>query len=140
MVKENNMVEQNVISLAKSDVILYDNYLVRIIIIENSQVEVEDILQVQAAKKQLLGDHEHVVIFRTPKYGNISKEARELSASIAVNKNAIAKAIIVKSISAKLIGSVFINFHKPPVPTKMFKDEDEAEKWLREMQAKAAGK
>jgi hypothetical protein len=125
---------KNKVSLEKADVILDDNYLVRIHIKENSDIETEDIERIQVAKRKLIGQNPHLVIFVPPKFGNISKEARELSASKEVCRNAIAKAIIVKTVSAKLIGNVFLKINKPPVPVKLFKDEKDAEKWLREMQ------
>jgi hypothetical protein len=47
-----------------------------------------------------------------------------------VYKNAIAKAIIVKNLGHRLIGNVFLNINMPPAPTRLFKTEAEARKWL----------
>jgi len=52
------------------------------------------------------------------------------------NKNAIAKAIVATSISNRIIGNFFVTVNQAPAPTKLFKTEEAALKWLNKMEEK----
>jgi hypothetical protein len=125
----------NVISTKKADVSLTSDGHILIRILEYSEVEAEDIKEINAAKDQLTEGKRNTVIFVTPNYGSISKEARELSASKEVYHNAIAKALVVSNMAGRLVSHFFITVNKPPAPTKIFKTEAEAAKWLTKMRA-----
>ncbi len=116
------------------EVILEDNYLIRIVIKEHSDITAQDVREFQVAKRKLIGNAHHVVLFIPPKYGEISKDGRDASAAPETNINAIAKAVVARNMASLLVGNFFVKIHKPPVPTRLFKDEEEALVWLREMQ------
>lgn len=126
----------NKIECKRAEVILEEDHLIRIVIKEHNDIGVEDIMEFQEAKKKLLGNARHILLFVAPKYGELSKEGRELSASPLVNENAIAKVVVAKNIASSIVGNFFIKIYKPPVPIKLFKNEEEGIKWLREMQKK----
>ena len=113
--------------------ILQNDDLVKIVIKENSDIDENDIREINGHKNHLVGDKKHFVIFVAPKIGSISKEARELSATKEVTDGAVAKAIITKELSSRLIGNFFININRPAVPIKLFDDEKKAERWLRSL-------
>lgn len=124
------------IVLPKATVTLIKQNTIRIDIHEDVELDSEDILQINKAKNELVGDNKHVVLFVPCEFGAITKEARETSASEEVYRNAIAKAIIVTHLGNRLIASFFIMVNKPPAPTKLFSDEKDALKWLKAMQNK----
>ena len=130
------MLTLNSITTSKARLILAENNLLKIYIKENAELEKEDIIAINEAKEILAQGNKYCVVFVPPNNGFISKEARDFSASELVYKNAIAKAIIIKNVSQRLIGNFFINFNRPPAPTKLFHNEEEAIKWLEEMTAK----
>ncbi len=57
-------------------------------------------------------------------------EARNYAAENPFMRLHIAYALLAKSLSVKLMANAFIQFHKPPVPCRMFNEEEEAIKWL----------
>lgn len=116
----------------KALVSLIDVNLVRILIDEESEIDKDDILEINSKKFELVNDNLHSVIFIAPKYGSISSEARETSASMEVNHNAIAKAVVVPSLGQRLVANFFIKFNKPPTTIKIFSNEEDARKWLEE--------
>ncbi len=63
----------------------------------------------------------------------ITKEAMEFGASKEANEFLIAHAIVVTSLANRLIGNFIIKFHKPPAPTKLFNNQEDALIWLRAM-------
>jgi hypothetical protein len=125
----------NITSIEKADIGLSEEGHIVIRIKENADIDVSDIIEINEIKSRLANNQKHTVIFVAPFYGNITKEARELSASKLVYNNAIAKAIIAKSFSIKLISTFFININKPPAPTKIFETEEKAADWLTEMKS-----
>lgn len=62
---------------------------------------------------------------------SISREARNQFSS--KNRETYVKAygIIVSSLISRVIANFFMNINKPTIPTKLFENEQEAEKWLK---------
>ena len=125
------------IELEKAHVHLMNENLVKIIIKENAELDETDIHAINNAKNNFVKQYPYVVIFFAPKRGNISRKARELSASKEVCDGAICKAIVAPSKISVVISSFFINFMKPYAPIKMFSNETEALAWTNEMRKKA---
>jgi hypothetical protein len=63
---------------------------------------------------------------------NISStpEARQYGAHNEYTQFHIAYALLVSSLSEKILANFFIRFNKPAVPSKMFNDENQAIEWL----------
>lgn len=57
-------------------------------------------------------------------------EAQQFASREDVAALVIAMAIIVKSVFTRAMADLFMRFHKPPYPTKVFKDEEAALAWL----------
>jgi hypothetical protein len=59
-----------------------------------------------------------------------SKEARDFAASAERSKWGIAEAYVITNLPQRLVGNFYLNFNKPPLPTKMFENEKDAIQWL----------
>jgi hypothetical protein len=60
----------------------------------------------------------------------VEDDMRYAAASTVENKFTIADAIIVKSLSQRIIANFYLRFNKPVKPTKIFSDREEAAFWL----------
>lgn len=65
------------------------------------------------------------------KYMNVTKEAREFSASEEGLKYSLAEAFVFDSLPHRIIANFYLNVNKPCAPTKFFKTKKEAEVWLK---------
>lgn len=65
------------------------------------------------------------------KYMNVTKEAREFSASEEGLKYSSAEAFVFDSLLHQIIANYYLKVNKPSVPTKFFKTKKEAEIWLK---------
>lgn len=128
----------NRISTPKAVIILGEHFSVRIHINEDAVLDKADMLEINEAKFRLVGENRYTVLFVPGKFASISPEAREISSSAEVYRNAIAKAIIVSTVAHRLIGNFFIRFNRPPAPTLIFTDETEALAWLEVMRRRMA--
>lgn len=126
------------IQLSKAIITYDEEGLVKILIRDNADINGKDILEINEAKQKLTGDHKYVVLFVPGKKGSINREARSASSSAEVYQNAIAKAIVVSSVTNRLIATFFINMNRPPAPTKFFPDEKSAIRWLKTQMKKSA--
>jgi hypothetical protein len=104
---------------------------------EQMDLEVRDIEEMLAAKRSLIGDREHTVLFVSPRFGTISPKAREFSASAEVGYKVIARAIVTSSLSSRLLGNFYLRINRPSTPTRLFENESDAEKWLDKVLKKA---
>jgi len=88
-------------------------------------------IELVSVRKELKSDKKMKVLMDTRNMFQVSKESREYGAKKEVSGLSSAMAILAgKSLTATLIGNFFIRYNKPAVPTKMFKKEENALKWL----------
>lgn len=64
---------------------------------------------------------------------SLSQEAREKVSSGSVTEQIKADAIVVEHYQHHMTANFFVRYNKPNRPTKIFKTEGEARKWLREV-------
>ena len=122
----------------KAEITFDGEYLVRIQLFENADLDGPDILAINKAKFELIGERKHVVLFVPSIFSNMTADARKVSATSEVNRNSLAKAIIVLSPHQRIIVNFFIKFNRPPAPTSVFTNDKDALVWLEKMK-KSAG-
>lgn len=62
---------------------------------------------------------------------SMSRDARNQFSTKGRETYALAFGIVVASPISRVIGNFFMSISKPPIPTKLFENELEAEKWLK---------
>jgi hypothetical protein len=62
---------------------------------------------------------------------SMSRDARNQFSTKGRETYVLAFAIIISSPISRIIGNFFMGINKPAVPTRLFEDEIEAEKWLK---------
>lgn len=60
-------------------------------------------------------------------------DARELSTSEKGSRLKIADAFVINSTVQAMIANVYMRIHKPFVPTRFFKNKEDAVKWLKQI-------
>lgn len=119
------------VKLKNLTITLVEDSIIRIEVDEHCVVDIDEVKEVQKVKRSLIGDQKHSVLFITPKFGTMTKEAREYSATKEVNVNAMGKAIVLNGLAMRILANFFISFNKPPVEHRVFENEKDALRWLR---------
>ncbi|MES2587700.1 MAG: hypothetical protein V4622_01895 [Bacteroidota bacterium] len=78
---------------------------------------------VENDKKMILVDSEG--------YNSVSPEARKLIRSLEKIVPISKRAIVISTLHERLLANFYITFHKPIIPTKIFKCYEEAFSWLK---------
>jgi hypothetical protein len=120
------------IELPQASIALEMNGIVFIRIKQGAILDLVKIREINEAKNKLVDDRRHAVIFIAHESAVMTKEARNYSATDEVFKNAVCKAIVVKSTTHRIITNYFIHFLKPKAPVKMFNSEQKAIEWVLE--------
>jgi hypothetical protein len=96
---------------------------------ELSLADVKEIIEVigKLAENQMMPQ----LIIAEPLSGPDLK-AMQYIASEGSSPYAIAEAYVITSLSQKILAKFYLNFNKPSRPTKIYGDEAEAVKWLKE--------
>jgi hypothetical protein len=128
---------KDILSTSKASIYYSDKGHIVIELKDNQDIEAEDIREINIAKNKLANGRKYTVVFKVGKYCSISSAARKLAASKEVYRNALAKAIVVDGLPARMIGNFFININKPPAPTKIVNNESEAFLWLESVRDKS---
>jgi hypothetical protein len=110
---------------------LLDENIIKMVVHERCIIGIEEVKEIQRAKRELIGDQKHKVIFITPKFGSMTTEARNYSATEDVTMNSLGKAIVLNGLAIRIIANLFIKFNSPKVEHRAFENEKEAMDWLR---------
>lgn len=61
---------------------------------------------------------------------SVSREAREAYAQAGKDGKVVALALVTGSVVSRIIANFFLNFHKPPIPVRLFNSRGPAKDWL----------
>ncbi len=115
----------------KSMIYLLKGDIVKMVPNENIEMDVKDLEEIQKIKFEMVGERKYAVLFVTPSMGVMTKEGRAFASGALVNRNAVAKAIVIQNLGIRMMASFFIKFNKPVVEHRIFDKEEEAIAWLR---------
>lgn len=93
----------------------------------------EDVIEILIGSKQLGGGKKIASLINVGPYTVADKEARELAVQPGFCKYRIADAFVVSTLSQKIVANFYLKVNKPPIPTRFFKTEKEALKWLNKI-------
>jgi hypothetical protein len=98
-----------------------------------SEISLEDITLIiaTATATHRPGDFFHVLVDMRG-LDSISPEAREYAAAGKLSEIYDRLAIIADAPATFLVANFFLKFHKPPRPTRIFRNETDALQWLRQ--------
>jgi len=98
---------------------------------KDADINLETTIESIEARKKLQGDKKMLMLVDTRGVWQITSESRAYSTRKEVEDLTIAMALLPGSnITTILVANFFIKFNKPSVPTKLFKSEKKAIKWL----------
>ncbi|MCB0402856.1 MAG: hypothetical protein KDD41_12285 [Flavobacteriales bacterium] len=129
------MVYEKHIELQKAHLYLVEEGFTMLKAKDNVDFELEDAVEVDELTYQLVNGNPFVTIVDGRNVrSNMSHEARQYFAS---NKKITdirkAQSIVVNNLHTKLLANFYMNFYKPSNPIKIFRDFEEAEKWVRKI-------
>ena len=78
-----------------------------------------------------LGDRKQYPILILPGAYTLPNEEARLYLASPGDPYALAEAYVTHSLPQKLVGNFYLQFNKPPRPTRMFTNADDALKWLK---------
>ena len=97
---------------------------------DNSVLEIEDLEEMKKTNLELTKGAKYGVISETGNYTSVSSEGRKHMTTKGIEKNKIAAAFIINSLSQRLLFNFFIRFNKPSVHTKSFSNMKHAREWI----------
>lgn len=93
----------------------------------NSEVdEVEHQINHNAIIELVGKDKKYPVIIDGDEFVNVTAEARKLIRTLEPLIPVTARALVIKSLSQRILANFYIHFHKPIVPTKIFTNYEDA--------------
>ncbi len=130
MIKEKTNIIQK-LNFDFYSVALCDDGLFYIHVEGNKEIDVQHVKEIVDAIEKLGKGKIYPLLMIVGEYTLPTPEARAYIATAESDPYASAEAYVVKSLSQKLVGNVFLSFNKPARPTKIFNSEDKAIEWLK---------
>jgi hypothetical protein len=94
----------------------------------------KDVREMHRALMELSGGEKYAVLMDATNYFSSSHKVRTMIASKQLTDTRYATAFVIKSLANRLMAHLFIQFHKPATPSRIFDDEASAFKWLKEQE------
>lgn len=108
--------------------------IVRTKIKSGSNVTIDEAKENSEAVNSLYTGEKFPLLIDSRGIKSMTREARNQFSAKDRETNTNAFAIIIDSSLSKVIGNFFMGINKPAVPTRLFDNEIDAEKWLKTLQ------
>jgi hypothetical protein len=95
-----------------------------------NEIGLEDSIEHTTASEKLTGGAMHCAYIKALGNIDISSEARKHGSNPEIQQNLIAQAVLVNSLATRIAGNFYIRFNKPPKPTRIFTNPEDAKSWL----------
>lgn len=118
------------IKLDYAKVQLFESKLVRIEIFSNNIIALSESRKINDAIGTLSEGTECFVLMVADEFTQFDRSAADFSASEEGLRYTIADALVVKSLSHKILANFYLKFNKPTKPSKIFTNEVDALEWL----------
>ena len=120
----------NEITTRSATIRMINEWVIENVIHDNAELDVEDIMEIKRINGEISAGRCYTVLVDSGSFTSITDEGRKLSASKDFQQQTIAKAILVNSLSQRIIGKLYMRFNKPMITTKIFSDRERALEWL----------
>lgn len=95
------------------------------------EITLEDVKHDFETASHLVNFRRTAVLADSRDHTSYTSEIRDFYASKEMAESIPAMAILISSLSTRIIGNFFIKIHKPHFPTRLFTNEADAAKWLK---------
>lgn len=123
--------EKEVIETRTARVWLGGDGIIRVVSLPFTNMTLESIREVNVHLKTLCKGKKYPIFTDIRGVKSITREARLFVSSEDSVNVCSAAALLIGSPVSKVIGNLFLGLNKPPYPTKLFSNEDEAVEWLK---------
>ncbi len=104
--------------------------ILHIEMIAGNEISLEDSIAHKEAAQLLTNGVPYCTFVNALGNIDISSEARKFGSSPDVQINLIAQAVLVNSLATRIAVNFYIRFNKPPKPTRLFTNSEDAFSWL----------
>ncbi len=116
---------------AETEVWLDGNGIVRIRYPQNFNLTLQVMQEVNRQHRQLTTEKRPVLVY-AESVASAEYEAQQFASTQQAIELTTCLAIIVRSFFTRAMAELFMKFHKPPYPTRIFNDEQAALAWLED--------
>ena len=118
------------IELGHSTIQLREDGIIEVNFADELLLDVTECKELLSNYSSILSNKKVPILHVFGKYMNVTKEARDFSASPEGLEYSLAEAYVLNSLAHKILANFYIKFNKPKVPTQFFTTKEEATVWL----------
>ena len=118
------------IDLGKSTITFEDNRIAHLHIKKGQIIDLDEVKEIFEVISQEAKGGLFRLMVSASEEATLSSKSREYASTKESSDVIVADAVVVENYSHEMTSNFFIRFNKPNRPTKLFKNVDEAKKWL----------
>lgn len=131
MSKDHTIKHRTIITLPEAIIREREDGIVHVTFLEGTTFDIPLQERLMQEYIKLCQDQKRPFLFDAEDHFTLTKEASQNAKKLEPNFPATAHAAVVKNLAHKIIGDFFLKFHKPKLPFKIFRKQEDAIKWLR---------
>lgn len=124
--------EVKIIETPTARISLDSDGIVHVMYISNSDIDIKDKKEHHEAFQKLTGGVKHPFLIKAGTNVTFTKEARDYGSKMEPLQPFLSFAIVANTTAYRLLANFYFQFHKPAMPYKVFRNEQDALKWLKE--------
>jgi hypothetical protein len=115
-----------------------DDGVIEIRMKKNVEIDLENTKRNTTLHRALASGEKAPFLIILEPFASITKEARDWHGLKMHSEYRLAEAVVAKDLAQRIILKFYANFYKRDHPVRIFTEQAEGEKWLKEMRVKAA--
>ncbi len=100
-------------------------------ILDRATLDVKDVWEAKKINTELSKGHPYAYLGVRGEFSEVTDQAKKLMASEEIIGNTIAKALLIKSLSDRILANFYLKISKPALKTRVFTSREKALVWLR---------
>jgi hypothetical protein len=124
--------EVKVIVTSTARISLDANGIVHVLYLADSEIDVEHKKEHHAVFAEITGGIKHPFLIKAEHNVSFTREARNYGSKMEPYQPFLAFALVATTAAYAIMANFYFQFHKPKMPYKVFRNEEEAYKWLRD--------
>ena len=124
-------------TLTSAELFLLENGVLKVVVTEKFSMSLEQVIALVEGLERFAEGVSYPTLIVSDRLTTPTPEARSYMAGEGRTYFTMADAFLIRSLPQRLIGNFYLRFDRPPVPTRLFTDEQAALKWLENVRVLA---
>lgn len=100
-------------------------------VLDHATFDIQDVWEAKKINNEISGGQPYAYLGVLGEFSVVTEEAKKLMASKEIIGNTVAKALLIQSLSDRILANFYLKVTRPILKTKVFTNREKAISWLK---------